>query len=93
MRIEAGNIIDILTLEYSQICYENIWNLKYNILYIVLCSFTWITNRRNQCCAGFTLHFSVGVYVFVFLNISCLSPFGSHFGIYTRTAMAKISTS
>jgi hypothetical protein len=59
------------------------WKFENNILGTVLYSVMWITNSHNLCYAAFTIHLSSGVYVLIFLNISCLSPFGSHIGIYT----------
>jgi len=36
-----------------------------------------------MCYADSAIQFSFGVYVFIFLKVSCLSTFGSHFCVYT----------
>jgi hypothetical protein len=70
---------------------NNFFNSESTILDTVSCSVTLITNCYNGCYAIFTLKFFVDVYVFIFHKISCLSPFGFHFGVHN--AVAKISKS
>jgi hypothetical protein len=89
--MDTGYIIEILTLEYSKLCYE-----KYLAILKIIFSIPFYVLLRKLRIAIMgvmqpSLYSFPLVFVFIFNKCSWPFPFGFHFGLYTVTA--KISSS